>query len=249
MTSVQLKITHMKNKYFLAAAISIFASASVFAQWKHVDGSGNVVTQTRSVDAFDEIGVAGGMSVSITPSSTISVKVETDDNLQEYILTEVSGGKLNLKYKNNVSISGKGVKVYITMPKLNAASISGSGNIVSQQVIPADGNFDAAISGSGNIKIQTSATNVKGRISGSGSIEMGGKTNGLDVVISGSGSFKGYQLAAKDASVKISGSGDVETTVNGKLDAVISGSGSVFYKGIADISMKSSGSGKIKKTD
>jgi hypothetical protein len=41
----------------------------------------------------------------------------------------------------------------------------------------------------------------------------------------------------------------VETTVNGKLDAVISGRGSVFYKGTADISMKSSGSGKIKKTD
>lgn len=228
---------------------SLLVCTALQAQWKKVTGNGNVVTQERNLVSFSEVSVAGGMQVTISQAGNTSVKVQADDNLQEYIITEVKGNKLIVKYQNNVSINSKGVKVLVSMPSLNAASISGSGNIVSTEEMRSSGDFKASIAGSGSINVKTKASKVHANISGSGDIQLGGKTSELEVAISGSGSFKGYELKAEDAQVKISGSGNVETTASNKLDAVISGSGDIFYKGNPGLSLKSAGSGKIKKAD
>lgn len=236
-------------KKILIALVALMGITAVSMAQDHVTGNGKIVTNSRSVSSFDAINVSGGMQVLVKQAATASVQVEADENLQEYIETEVSGNKLTLRYRNRVSIHGGKVKVYITVPSLNAVSISGSGSISSETALPAAGEFKASISGSGNIRMQTGAKEVEARISGSGNIELGGNANDLDVVISGSGSFKGYNLKTKDASVTISGSGNVETNVDGPLDAKISGSGSVYYKGNAAISLKSSGSGKVKRAE
>ncbi|HSC52688.1 MAG TPA: head GIN domain-containing protein [Phnomibacter sp.] len=227
----------------------ILACTSLQAQWKKITGNGNQVTRDRSLSGFSEVSVAGVMQVIISEAATISVQVQADENLQEYILTEVKGNKLTIKHPNNVSINSKGVKVMIKMPKLDAAGVSGSGSITGQGTMPASGNFTASISGSGNINLKTSAKAVGAHISGSGDIALGGTTSELEVSISGSGSFKGFDLKATDVEVKISGSGSVETTASSKLDAKVSGSGDVFYKGNPSLSLKTSGSGKIKKSD
>jgi len=227
----------------------LVACTALQAQWKKVTGNGNMVTQERSLASFSEVSVAGGMQVTITQAGSTSVKVQADDNLQEYIITEIKGNKLIIKYPNNVSINSKGVKILVGMPQLDGASISGSGNIVSSSELPSSGSFTASIAGSGNIDVKTKATKVRASISGSGDIQLGGKTSELEVAISGSGSFKGYGLKAEDVQVKISGSGNVETTAAAKLDAVISGSGDIYYKGNPGLSLKSAGSGKIKKAD
>lgn len=236
-------------KKILIALVAILGITAASVAQNHVTGNGKMVTQSRSVGSFDAINVSGGMQVLVKQGTTTSLQVEADENLQEYIETEVSGSKLTLRYRNRVSIHGGKVKVYITVPSLNAVSISGSGSISSETAVASAGEFKASISGSGNIRMQTGAKDVEARISGSGNIELGGNANDLDVVISGSGSFKGYNLKTKDASVTISGSGNVETNVDGPLDAKISGSGSVFYKGNAEISLKSSGSGKVKRAE
>jgi len=248
-SNTQSCLKTLRMKKLLLALVALVGIASVSVAQDHVTGNGKMVTQKRSVSSFDAVNVSGGMQVLVKQAATISVQVEADENLQEYIETEVSGNKLTIRYRNKVSIHGGKVKVYITVPTLNGASISGSGSMSSESEIPSSGEFKAAISGSGNIRMQTGARNVEARISGSGNIELGGNANDVDVVISGSGSFKGYNLKSKDVSVTISGSGNVETNVDGPLDAKISGSGSVYYKGNAAISLKSSGSGKVKRAE
>jgi hypothetical protein len=228
---------------------TLLACTALQAQWKKVTGNGNTTTQVRSLPAFTEVSVGGGMQVTIVQAANIEVKVQADENLQEYIITEVKGNKLVVRHPNNVSVNSKGVQVFISMPKLDEASISGSGNIAGATPIPSSGVFNVSISGSGNIDVKTTATEVVARISGSGSIQIGGKTSELEVAISGSGSFKGYALQAEAAEIKISGSGNVETSASTKLEASISGSGDVFYKGNPGVSLKAAGSGKIKKAD
>jgi hypothetical protein len=50
--------------------------------------------------------------------------------------------------------------------------------------------------------------------------------------------------------IRISGSGDVEVNVKESLEANISGSGSVTYRGNpAHVNSHSSGSGKVRKMD
>jgi Putative auto-transporter adhesin, head GIN domain len=66
--------------------------------------------------------------------------------------------------------------------------------------------------------------------------------------ISGSGKVYASNLEADKCDVRISGSGDVEINVKSDLDANISGSGSVTYKGNpSHVNSHSSGSGKVRK--
>ncbi|WP_416437836.1 head GIN domain-containing protein [Phnomibacter sp. MR] len=240
----------MKKMHLLLLTVLTLSTGVALAQWKRISGNGNVVTQTRETGEFSEIVVSGSMQVEVAAAPGIGVQVQAEDNLQEYIITEVKGNRLQVKFKSNVSVnSHKAIKVLVRMPKLNAASIAGSGSIRSSNQLNSNGNFAATISGSGSVDVQTSASKVAATIAGSGNIALAGKTDDLHVVISGSGSFKGYQLSANEASVQISGSGDVQAYASNKLDAAISGSGSVYYKGNASISVKTSGSGKVRKAD
>ena len=70
-------------------------------------------------------------------------------------------------------------------------------------------------------------------LSGAGSMTASGTADDLDVNISGFGDFKGADLHDKSANVNISGAGSATVWVDDKLDAEISGAGSVNYYGSA----------------
>jgi hypothetical protein len=85
-------------------------------------------------------------------------------------------------------------------------------------------------------------------VSGSGKIEIGGTANAVKASISGSGRVLAANLETNTCDVKISGSGDVEINVKEALDASISGSGSVLYKGNPTrLNSHAAGSGKVRK--
>jgi hypothetical protein len=126
------------------------------------------------------------------------------------------------------------------------ANVSGSGNL---EVKGKSRNFESSQSGSGNITASMEAAqNVSFSISGSGKIEAKGSSEKVKVSISGSGKILAADFDTKVCIVKIAGSGDVEISVQDELDASISGSGSVTYKGNPDkINSHSAGSGKVRK--
>ena len=82
--------------------------------------------------------------------------------------------------------------------------------------------------------------------SGSGTVSVSGKTGSIKAFISGSGKMKAAGLEANDVLVDISGSGSAEIWAKNTLNAVVSGSGIIYYKGSPRITLRSSGSGKIR---
>ena len=79
---------------------------------------------------------------------------------------------------------------------------------------------------------------------------MSGSVEQLAVDLHGSGDIKAFDLAAKVATVKISGSGDAKVNVSKHLKATTSGSGSVLYKGHPEnVDRDKSGSGEIRAED
>jgi hypothetical protein len=109
--------------------------------------------------------------------------------------------------------------------------------------------FDSSVSGSGRIngklRINEDAKMV---ISGSGRIEVEGTSRSVTARISGSGSVRAADLETESCKVTISGSGGVQINVKTSLDAQISGSGTVSYRGNpSSVNSHSSGSGKVRK--
>ncbi len=67
----------------------------------------------------------------------------------------------------------------------------------------------------------------------------------MEISISGSGDYDGIGLAVDEASIRISGSGGAKVWAESKLNASVSGSGDVYYKGNPTIDQRIDGAGKI----
>jgi hypothetical protein len=147
----------------------------------------------------------------------------------------------------DLNVSGSGsLKIDFDAKGAVDADVSGSGDL------DINGNckrFDSDVSGSGRVNLSGKiADTANFGISGSGKIYASGSADVVKTDISGSGKVLASDLQANRCEVRISGSGDVEINVQEELNANISGSGSVRYKGNPNhVNANSAGSGKVRK--
>ena len=147
-----------------------------------------------------------------------------------------------------VKVSGSGSIDLEAEAEETETDVSGSGQIHLKGIFS---SVDATISGSGKITLNGAVQGtLSSGISGSGKLEASGTAKTLRSSISGSGKVAGFTLAVENCFARISGSGTVEISATKEIDAEISGSGTVLYKGNPDhVSSHSSGSGKVKKVE
>ncbi|WP_372946690.1 head GIN domain-containing protein [Mariniphaga sp.] len=209
--------------------------------------------EEREVSSFSEISLRISGKVHLEQGNRQSVRVEAKSSTLEEIITEVKGRTLIIRFKsNNIfrrSFNPGRVDIYITVPEINALSVSGSGDIVAESKIKSR-ILDLAVSGSGDISLKNlDAERIKTAVSGSGDIliNKGGVADELEVAISGSGNVKAENFEVKNVEVKIAGSGSCSIYATEYLKAKVSGSGNVLYKGNPQIDTSVVGSGKVKK--
>ncbi|MFM7487106.1 MAG: head GIN domain-containing protein, partial [Cytophagales bacterium] len=146
-----------------------------------------------------------------------------------------------------LSVSGSGsLQIEVAATGDIEANVSGSGRL---QVGGTCKGFESDVSGSGRVIVNAKMNGVADvGISGSGKIEASGTAQAIKATISGSGRVYASNFEVDKCTVRISGSGDVEINVKSELDANISGSGTVSYKGNPNyVNGHSSGSGKVRK--
>lgn len=147
----------------------------------------------------------------------------------------------------DLKVSGSGsLKMQIESSGEVEADVSGSGNL---QLSGSSREIDSDVSGSGRVVLDMTINGEADfSISGSGRIEARGKAKQVNTAISGSGRVMGADLETNRCKIRISGSGGVEIHVLDELDANISGSGSVGYRGNpSKVNGSSSGSGRVRK--
>jgi len=147
----------------------------------------------------------------------------------------------------DLNVSGSGsLQIEVEVSGDMEADVSGSGRIDLKGTCR---NFNSDVSGSGRVIMSTSVKETADfGISGSGKIEASGTAREVKANISGSGRVYAANLEADKCEVRISGSGDVQINVKSELDANISGSGTVSYKGSPNhVNSHASGSGSVRK--
>ncbi len=240
----------MRKSITLVLAICTVAITN--AQWgKRIKGDGNVVTIERSVGDYDGVALAGWFDVDLVDGREGEITLEGESNLLEYVETEVKNGTLVIKVERGVNLRpsswGKGIHITVPVESISEVSLSGSGDIVGKTTIKSN-RFSARIAGSGDISLMVEAQDVEAALSGSGDISLSGRTMAFDVQVSGSGDIKAYDLEAEHVTAAVSGSADIRVTANQSIDARVSGSGDIHYRGNPKkINSKSSGSGDISK--
>jgi hypothetical protein len=224
----------------------LFASCDM----ERIKGNGNIKSETRNVGSFDQIHVSGNIYVYFTQGAAQPVRVETDDNLQEFIEVQTSGDILNIKVKDNVDLDPtQDIEVYVSAPAVHRFEASGACHINSDNTITSTETVDIHLSGASGAILDVHAPAVDADLSGACSIELKGETKSLSIDGSGSAEARCFGLMAENVEIDISGAGDVETFASVKLHVEVSGAGSVKYKGNPAVSQSISGAGSVSKAN
>lgn len=242
------------KKCILTALVLLFASTSVSAQWwsssEKITGNKEVVKQTRTISSYDRISVTGMMEVQLVAGKEGRIDIEAESNLMEFIETEVSGGHLKISVKKGVNLQPSNnypIKLLVPFESLEALSLTGSGHIRNSDVIKAR-DFKLSVTGSGNMNLNLVTENLEGSLTGSGDVKLRGNTREFKCSVTGSGDFLAYELKAEKVDANVTGSGDIQITVVTELNARVSGSGDITYKGNPEKqNFRTSGSGKVSK--
>lgn len=223
-------------------------SAIIFCSCNSITGSGNIITQTRNADHFDGIKSKGSFDVEVVNDANESVKIEADDNIMPYLITEVEDGILTIRYKSsNVMFSNSHIKVYVSSPNIRELILAGSGSITARDTLKNATGIDISVDGSGDISAMVDAPKVTANIGGSGSMTLEGRTKDFNCNVGGSGDIKCNKLLSENTNATVGGSGSAHVFASVHLVANVGGSGDIYYSGNpTSPETHTSGSGSIQ---
>jgi hypothetical protein len=190
-----------------------------------VQGSGNVQAEKRNLADFNAIEVGGAIEVEVVAQKDFSVEVEADDNLLQFIKTEVSGETLKISTDKRFSTRNP-IRVRISAPDIGNLEVSGASKL--------------------------SLTNLKNdslRVDSSGAskIKVDGETKNLEVELSGASRLDAENLKTENADIDASGASNATIFVSNDLKADLSGASSVTYSGNPkNLVKKTSGASSVK---
>lgn len=244
----------MMRKAIITMVILTFSIQATQAQWwkggKEIKGNGNMTTQTRDVSDYDHVALTGPMNVELVTGKEGNIRVEAEENLQEYILTTVEGDKLQISVEKGYSLNPTGnnsIRITVPFQTLDAVTLTGSGDITSRDEIKSE-NFEIKMTGSGDIQLPLTAKNVRTAITGSGDITLRGSARDFDCKITGSGDISAFDFRCEKVSATVTGSGDIQVYASEEIKATIPGSGDIEYRGNPKKEdFKTMGSGDITK--
>jgi hypothetical protein len=190
-----------------------------------IKGSGKRELQKREVAQFTSISTEGAFTIEITCQKDQSLEVEGDDNILEYVTSDVSNNVLRLKNTKSIS-TNEPVKFRISVPNLEGFSSNGAGRI--------------DIKGMNNDKFEIDAN-------GAPTIIVSGTTKVLDIGANGAVKVDTTKLRAARGVVDTNGASRVDLDVTDQLDATVNGPSTITYKGDPVVNKTVRGPGKVER--
>lgn len=209
--------------------------------------AGPAATRDFGLSGFTGVRVAGPDDVTIRRGDVFSITATGPRDVIDELDIRVDGDTLAIgRKREGFSVGragGEDVDIRITMPRLTALRLTGSGKIDADAV---EGEaVEAAVTGSGDLRIgKLTAKRAAVTLAGSGDVDIDGGTAGeADYEVTGSGSIDADALAVTTLGISITGSGDVEAQATGAADVHVLGSGDATVTGGAKCTTRTTGSG------
>lgn len=239
------------NRLLLVICGSLFFFTSChYVTGKRIHGNGNVISQSRNYSGFTGVEVSSSIHLYVKQDSAFAVKVETDENLQSYIMVEKDGTTLHIKQENNTNLDATGkIKVYVSAPLLKTLKASGACEMISENQLTAADEIEVEVSGASDALLELKAPKISAGMTGASSLKLKGQTKDLFIDGSGASHASCFDLLSENAHVDISGASGADVFASVKVDAKASGASDIRYKGAASYTGNTSGAGSIKKVD
>ncbi len=211
-----------------------------------VRGSGNVVEETREVSGVSGVHLATIGDMTIKLANTESLRIEADDNLMDYLETDVRGGKLTIKTASNVRLDPtKRIRYPLTVTGLDTIEISSVGDIQAPDLDAEQ--FSITISSTGDLTLdKLNADKLDVGMSSTGSLNIkGGEVTVQKVTISSTGNYTAGNLASDGAEVRLSSTGSATLWARETLKANLSSTGDLRYRGDPTVDATKTSTGDV----
>ncbi len=232
------------------------------------------IKSSSSIDIFLYQGNEERVKLEADDNVIDDIEVKVEDGVlfislkgRHYWNIKVLNAHISLKNLDGIEISGSGdvySKTKINTPSLDfriygsgdlqlelaaddvVGKINGSGDVDLSGV---NNSLDISIMGSGDFDAQQlSLQKCFVQLSGSGDVRLAGTSGYLKIKGNSSGDINALGLKTGEVEVRLSGSGDSQIWAENKIDAKLSGSGDLHYKGSpSENIVEINGSGEVRK--
>lgn len=211
-----------------------------------VNGSGNQVSQVRSVDQFSSIDVGGSVKLIVKQGPVQQLRIIADDNIQKGITTSVRSNQLIIKMEDNFCETGL-ITIYATTRNLDGIEASGAVEVIGEGRINST-NFNLDLSGSSNVRLDISCGELNTETSGSSKVTLKGQAGAHDIKMSGSAELDAFEFIVGKYNINTSGASELNVNALNELNVKSSGSSRLTYRGNPTrVTNDNSGSSSIKR--
>ena len=139
-------IVNLQRSIFVSVMSALVLSACT-------TGSGDIVTEDRTVDEFDRIEISSAVTVELVvePGAETTVSVVYDDNLIDRVKTEVRSATLFISVDGNIAAFGDGRFVSVTVDSLEAIEVSGAVDLKGSGELD---TYDLTVSGASDVDLR-----------------------------------------------------------------------------------------------
>lgn len=95
-----------------------------------IQGSGNVIEQTRPSSVFSAVEASGLVTVHLTYGKTHSIRVRAEDNIINSVVTSISGNKLTIALRSGSYNLTRPLEVFVAAPTFSSLEASGQVNFL-----------------------------------------------------------------------------------------------------------------------
>ncbi len=240
----------MKN-FPIVLVLVAFVMFMTSCQKETISPSANITTVEKNITDFNALEVAGDFEVFITSSATTeSVKVEANENLQEFITIEKAGNTLKIKMKGNINIDGKETtKVYISTQEIINYKVAGDAVIQLENELVTE-RINVELAGDSKMIGMIDVQEITAIIAGDAELSLSGQVDNFGLKIAGDGQVRDYDLVCDKLDVELVGDSEVFLTVMGTINVTAAEDSVLHFKGTGEITNQfTSGGAQVIKED
>jgi hypothetical protein len=207
-----------------------------------LSGSGKVVTEARTVEAFSKVEIADGIRTTVSAGER-AVSVVADDNLVGEIVTEVKGDTLVIRLKTPVHHATQ-LNVDLNNDLITSINVSGGSRVRGL----CTGATDPVILASGGSTVefnQLEANSLTVDASGGSEVTLGGTVKTATLTISGGSHLTSPDLKAGKITVDASGGSVLSINASVTVDGKASGGAVVHVAGSSTVNVEASGGSTV----
>jgi len=204
---------------------SILFCLLIFSCSDALVGSGDIITETRTVNDFTKVEVEDAFDVRIIQGDEFLVEVHADDNLIDRISTEVTNGNLNVQYNGSVNVRNATTEIFIEMPTVERIELK---DAVDAKVL----NF-------------TNLPELKVVVKDAADLLLSGDADLLNIDVSDASDVEAFSFIANTCNVQVEDASDLEIFCNTLLEGRVTDASTVRYRGYPDITATTSDASEI----